>query len=1228
MRAKSDIIAYLESQLSDDVWKKLRNSLLGRELLAFGAEVISENENVKDTMLLQMNPETADKNGLYMLSQMNEIPITNIKPSTLVVQMADTVKTYAPYELQYNVGNVHFTNIEYTMQGKSVSLINGTHKCYSVPNGSSISEGAIEDGSETFFYDGTTTYSGIKLGNAYPDSIVVTDENGLEIPRYSSDIALSNNIDMMYKVVTGVDGNTFVRFLKGDDTIPNPTAYKIDWLDHSAMEFEVDDTSVTDPNIAGDDKTVATIEYYSQGVVDDLDYMRQQLKKEMAKYNGLNTPVSVENYVKGMPYILDAKCEKGDDGLCVYVKPSSPTQDDSMYLDFSEVAAHISLNSILFPNIKVKSANQIMFGVEISGVSDLKLQQGIKSLLQERFAYENMNFNTVINTGSILSEIYGKYGIVPTINMTIKEQFVQNKPLSFTPIKNSLKLYDVNDSVVAWEENDLLYGKIESKSKIPFMNFEIVGSMGTMFILMYRGNISSSNKKSINGITGGSEEKPLYESEISYTKQGYNKFYLYDVSTNTIKLFDGCMQNLLYSDSNPCLKYNAWNTDEQSFGNLYDFNILSTNNAFVVQMVFKNSGAEATGQGEFVDWNNKDDNSYLYENYWNGNFVTYEVKEDYQGKYQTTFFIKNPLALKNYNSDSWNVFQDAVHGDPNELQGLYSGLRNITDDKTQLNVKSNWFVHNSKSYYAYDILDDQIYITNGAKNMAITINGTFLGMMPYENDLYVVNPKYVTKVIGFEGLKEKEEIYQIYKDSSTPITITQIIREFDNQIAFKTVDGSYYTATGFEIIGGNKMGFKNLKEIKPSNGVTIDFDCELGGCTEDYVTFYKEIEIMNGNETEKGYKFFCYEITTSKVTVYEKKTTATTPTGDESNTTYGFYKDNLANYWSNDSSKQNEIGVLQNHGGDLFYYNQNGTPNYSVNLNNVFLIRTYNLNSPTTFDYSLYLDNVNINNKICAVPLYIKHRNNVNEQLIDNFSEQNSKRGDWNRCAFTDSGNEDYDSTVQFFYKICFNMFDVYKASNYRTSFNNDNPKSTSISKEGDIIKTTEIYTTLEEKSVYYSPAEGGTERTSEDVWYTTGVSSSIMQTDTNGLGFHIINDVYKDRTNNTSYGALVRYPNVGKIQVYNSGYSDMNNAYYHVSYKLNLVFLTKTVTQTTESGYVIVSQTGEEEISTIGYYDTDNNSIVNDRGTETSYIRYNTQNPNLTSGSYLMLDESEIKFI
>lgn len=1221
MRAKSDIIAYLASQLTDDIWKKLQNSLLGRELLAFGAEVISENENVKDTMLLQMNPETADKNGLYMLSQMNEIPITNIKPSAVVVQMADSVKTYAPYELQYNVGNVHFTNIEYTMQGKSVSLINGTHKCYRV--GMDISEGAIEDGSETYFYDGTTTYSGIKLGNAYPDSIVVEyipegKTVSVEMNRYSSDIALSNNIDMMYKVVTGVDGNTYVRFLKGNDTIPNPTAYKIDWLDHSAMEFEVDDTSVTDPNIAGDDKTVATIEYYSQGVVDDLDYMRQQLKKEMAKYNGLNTPVSVENYVKGMPYILDAKCEKGEDGLCVYVKPSSPTQDNySMYLDFSEVAAHISLNSILFPNIKVRTANQIMFGVEISGVSDLKLQQGIKSLLQERFAYENMNFNTVINTGGILSEIYGKYGIVPTINMTIKEQFVNGKPLSFTPIKNSLKLYGVDDSVVAWEENDLLYGKVEAKNPVPFLEFKIIGSMGTMFLLMYEGQKRDESATTRNGLdTSDGMNYDTYNTEITYQKKNYNKFYLYDVSTNTMKPFDGCMQNLLCTDNNPCLNYSAWNQDGQMFGNVYDFKILSTNNAFVGLMVFKDAGTDVITDGTNVDftyWNNNNaDNNELYLKYLNGDFVSYESNEKYKGKFQTTFYIKNPLALKNYNSDSWKEFQDATHGNPEDMLGLYEGLRGIMAGGIDLNVKSNWFIHNNKAYYAYNITNEYVYITNGAKNLAITSNGTFLGMMPYNDDLYVINPMYITRVVGFEGLKESEEVYRIYKNNTTTFNISEIIREFDNQIAFRTSEKEFYTANGFELLGGNRITFKNLKRVFDDITIENNDSYKLGGCTKDYVTMYKEInEDLSDNKKRVGFEFYCYEINNSKTTVFKKYTDVELPDSTSPNVEYKSHKVNLATFWDNNKTVQRSAKVFDESTGELGYYNTNGTLSKFLNKEDIIFL----VNSNKLY---LYLNNVLINGTRCAVPLYIIRSNNI--KPIDS----GNKNKDWNWDGDATGGlNPDY---IAGFFKTCYNIF-VNQSSTYKNNYENDNPKSTSTTYNGEIFTTTTVSSFFDENyEINYK--EGSNPVSYETIrnWYSSSIKPNILLTPDIGDGNQLDVDIAYNKEKNALIGALEQLQ-IPTLKMWNGNrYEDWSIS--GTAYKLNIVFFTKETTTITQGGYNVEGQSLEHLMTTIGYYDTDINACINEKGTETLYIRYNTQNPNVTSGSYLMLDESEIKFI
>lgn len=1226
MRAKSEIKSTLTSKLTSDIWKKLQNGLLGRELIAFGAEVISENENVKDTMLLQMNPETADKNGLYMLSQMNEIPITNIKPSILVVQVESNVRTYAPYELQYNVGNVHFTNIEYTMQGKSVSLINGTHKCYSVPNGSSISEGAIEGGSETFFYDGTTTYSGIKLGNAYPDSIVVEYLNDsdvmVEMNRYSPDIALSNVVDIMYKVVTGVDGNIYIRFLKNDDTIPTPTTFKIDWLDHSADEFDVEDNEVKDGN-----DVIATIEYYSQGVVDDLNFMRQQLKKEMAKYNGLNTPISVENYVKGMPYVLDAKCEKGEDGLCVYVKPSSPTQDDySMYLDFSEIAAHISLNSILFPNIKVKVANQIMFGVEISGVNDLKLQQGISSLLQERFSYTNMGFNTIINVGSILSEIYGKYGIVPTINMTIKEQFVNGKPLSFIPIKNSLKLYGVDNSVVAWEENDLLYGKVEAKNPVPFLEFKIIGSMGTMFLLMYEGQKEDESATTKNGLdTSDNRNYETYDTEITYQKKNYNKFYLYDVSTDTMKPFDGCMQNLLCTDNNPCLNHNAWNQDGQMFGNVYDFKILSTNNAFVCLMVFKNAGTNVTinnQQVNFVYWNNNNaENDALYTEYLKGNFVGYEKNEKYKGKFQTIFYIKNPLALKNYNSDSWKEFQDATHGNPEEMLGLYEGLRGIKEDGVNLNVKSNWFVHNDKAYYAYNITNEYVYITNGAKNLAITLNGEFLGMMPYQNDLYVINPMYITKVVGFEGLKESEEIYRIYKDSANTLIISEIIREFDNQIAFRTSNNEIYTANGFELLGGNRITFKNLKRVFDDITIENSDSYKLGGCTKDYVTMYKEIdEDLGDNKKRVGFNFYCYEINNSKTTEYEKYMDVELPSANPERIEYKSHKVNLATFWSNDTQIQRNAKVYNNKTGELKYYTVGGYGNLSSLFNKEDII-IISINGENNNDMFLFLNNVSIYGVKYAVPLFIVRNNNA-EPI-----QETTENGDWKWDGDGSNGlNPDW---IAGFFKTCYNIF-VNQSTTYKNNYNNNNPKNTSTTYNGDIIETTNISSIFnEDYEINYQSNTDASIYDKKKSWYSSSVKSNILLTPDLGEGYKLINDTAYNSEKTELIGAIEEFDTLPNLKRWTeNSYEDWNPSGEVKAYKLNMVFFTKEITTITQSGYNVEGQTSEQMMATIGCYDTETNSCINDKGTETSYIRYHTQSPNNTSGSYLKLDVNEIKFV
>lgn len=890
MRAKSEIISTLASRLTDDIWKKLKNSLLGRELISFGAEVISENESIKDTMLLQLNPETADKNGLYLLSQMNEIPITNIKPNALVVQMASDSKTYAPFELTYSIGNNSFTNIEYTMRNKSVALVNGSYKCYS-HNMNNI-YGAMEDGEETYIYDNNDSYSCIKLGNAYPDSIIVTDEFGVEIPRYSSDIAMSNTIDLMVKVMTGFDGNQYVRFICAEN-VEKPSKFRIVWLDHSASEvdYDEDELSVRDNNVI-----VAEIKYLSRGSVDNIDYMREQLKKELAKYQGLNTPKSVERYVNGFPYVIDSRCvADNQNGMVVYVKPSE-NKDLTMYLDFSEIAAHVSLNSILFPKIKVMTGKRLNFGLQIDGVKDVIVQNNIKGLVQDVFAYDKMKFNSVVNTSQILSEVYNNFKIVPSIRMTIDEDFTNNEPMSYVPVKNSVKGYDSKGTLVAWENNEMLYGRDLNADAIPFLLYEVVGAVGKMFLLKMKSTIVdlTSEELAQDYVNINGENYNLYSSKVKYPLIGsFDVFYLYDVSTNMIKPFDNSMFNLLCEDSNPSVMQDSWNVGTIKFANLLDIELLSTNNGVIVNFIFKDSACDAKQifTEEYIAGLEASDSEYELSEaernnllnlreyiYWNKDYTAgygyylagknYNIEKNikYKGKYQTAFCVKQSPALMDLGSEGWEV-KGIYDGVDNWLDGYYSGFKGINSNGINLKLKANGFYFENNLYYPVSISDTEIILRSKSidRKIPIPLNGLLRGMIESKGTLYIVQERCITVVEGFSGLKQYCKIYNIYKDLTSPLYVDDIANGFNNTIIIKSKQ-NIYIADGFELLTDSKITFSGLRQIFTDVDTT---ECLIGSATSEFATCYKQVK----DENQESYIFYCYDIKNNKTFSYESAAT-------------------------------------------------------------------------------------------------------------------------------------------------------------------------------------------------------------------------------------------------------------------------------------------------------------------------------------------------------------------
>lgn len=890
MRAKSEIISTLTNRLTSDIWKKLKNGLLGRELIAFGAEVISENESIKDTMLLQLNPETADKSGLYLLSQMNEVPITNIKPNALVVQMASDSKTYAPFELTYSIGNNSFTNIEYTMRNKSVALVNGSYKCYS-HNMNNI-YGAMEDGEETYIYDNNDSYSCIKLGNAYPDSIIVTDEFGVEIPRYSSDIAMSNTIDLMVKVMTGFDGNQYVRFICAEN-VEKPSKFRIVWLDHSASEvdYDEDELSVRDNNVI-----VAEIKYLSRGSVDNIDYMREQLKKELAKYQGLNTPKSVERYVNGFPYVIDSRCvADNQNGMVVYVKPSE-NKDLTMYLDFSEIAAHVSLNSILFPKIKVMTGKRLNFGLQIDGVKDVIVQNNIKGLVQDVFAYDKMKFNSVVNTSQILSEVYNNFKIVPSIRMTIDEDFTNNEPMSYVPVKNSVKGYDSKGTLVAWENNEMLYGRDLNADAIPFLLYEVVGAVGKMFLLKMKSTIVdlTSEELAQDYVNINGENHSLYSSKVKYPLIGsFDVFYLYDVSTNMIKPFDNSMFNLLCEDSNPSVMQDSWNVGTIKFANLLDIELLSTNNGVIVNFIFKDSACDAKQifTEEYIAGLEASDSEYELSEaernnllnlreyiYWNKDYTAgygyylagknYNIEKNikYKGKYQTAFCVKQSPALMDLGSEGWEV-KGIYDGVDNWFDGYYSGFKGINSNGINLKLKANGFYFENNLYYPVSISDTEIILRSKSidRKIPIPLNGLLRGMIESKGTLYIVQERCITVVEGFSGLKQYCKIYNIYKDLTSPLYVDDIANGFNNTIIIKSKQ-NIYIADGFELLTDSKITFSGLRQIFTDVDTT---ECLIGSATSEFATCYKQVK----DENQESYIFYCYDIKNNKTFSYESAAT-------------------------------------------------------------------------------------------------------------------------------------------------------------------------------------------------------------------------------------------------------------------------------------------------------------------------------------------------------------------
>jgi hypothetical protein len=350
-----------------------------------------------------------------------------------------------------------------------------------------------------------------------------------------------------------------------------------------------------------------------------------------------------------------------------------------------------------------------------------------------------------------------------------------------------------------------------------------------------------------------------------------NKFYLLDLSSNSFKPYDATIKSLLRKDTDPCLLYDSWG---DKLGNLQDLEVLSTNNGVVFNFIFDSNGTnqEYNAQGFEADSNNEvlkisqigsEDKYTIRYKYWkagkSAQALTYfldnknaelddyqnpirEVTEEYKGKFQTSFCVKNTNGFKNLAVDSMDV-AGVYDGIDDWFEGFYQGFKGVKDGK-KLGIKANAFYYENDLYYLTEIKDDHVILKNKTYNqkMTIPIAGAFKGMIEKNGVLYVIQEDNITVVEGFSGIKQKCNVCRIYKNLSQVFKVDDIVNGMDGGMIVKSGNKFYYAAN-FEISGSIIM-FKDLEEIfiDLTDTTDLSYPTVLGSCTSEYATAYTQMD--------------------------------------------------------------------------------------------------------------------------------------------------------------------------------------------------------------------------------------------------------------------------------------------------------------------------------------------------------------------------------------------------
>lgn len=537
---------------SGSVWNSLVSSLVGKELLYYGANVLADVDQVVD-----MINGVQDLSRVSSLSQVvnfaytNEVSCDTVRPSTIKIKITGVSVVVAPFYIQLVVGGVVYYNIDFVKTDQEITLYQGS--VYSCSSGSTSLVTLPDMASPTTkswrlyleFREGKYQSSYVKLSSdAISASVRVYAKSinaaGPVFPYTEYNAALSNPEALLYKVRTGWDFSVNVLF--GDSNwaqqvMPSQYNYQIVWLQAGTNRVTLSSSSLLYISGTEWDGSTGSGAIYKSGVklnssvyydvisssdgeASSIPYARNYVISAVYKSRGIVTNQQVKNFVASFPSVGSVQVLSGDGKVTAYVKPT--VVGDTNFGFIQDMLYQYGVSGGYYA---VVAASPLHFNVTLRPVSAESSASVLaaQDVVVNTFSYDSLSITDDVSA-AIINQTLALNGITGIVSVIAVQESVSvsngRMQLSATPVLNTIRQYNTNTGALVGFDSDGLFKSIGD-----------LNSLGTSCLVSRVGDF-------------------LYLTDGS-------KFYLLDVQSNRVLAVDA---SLAFNKSNGVFSMNSGST--------------------------------------------------------------------------------------------------------------------------------------------------------------------------------------------------------------------------------------------------------------------------------------------------------------------------------------------------------------------------------------------------------------------------------------------------------------------------------------------------------------------------------------------------------------------------------------------------------------------------------------------------------------------------------------------